>query len=102
IAIGGVFNVNVTTYLTGGAVVAAILGLALQDTLGNLFSGISLHLESSFEVGDVLHSGDYIGVVEGVTWRSTRIRGFNNQVVGLPNSVIGRERLEIFPRSNLN
>ena len=102
IAVGKIFSYDVRGLLTGGAVVAAILGLALQDTLGNLFSGIALHLENSFEVGDVLHSGEHIGVVESVTWRATRIRGFNNQLILLPNSIISRERLEIFPRNNLN
>jgi small-conductance mechanosensitive channel/CRP-like cAMP-binding protein len=88
--------------LATGTIVAAVLGLALQETLGNLFAGIALHLEGGFEVGDVLHSGDYVGVVEQVSWRATRIRGFNNQLVVLPNSVIARERLEVFPRNNLN
>lgn len=88
--------------LATGTIVAAVLGLALQETLGNLFAGIALHLEGGFEVGDVLHSGDFLGVVEQVSWRATRIRGFGNQLVVLPNSVIARERLEIFPRSNLN
>ena len=85
-----------------GTVLAAVLGLALQETLGNLFSGVALHTEGGYEVGDVLHSGDYIGVVEQVSWRATRLRGFNNQLVVLPNSVIARERLEVFPRQNLN
>jgi len=88
--------------LATGTIVAAVLGLALQETLGNLFAGIALHLEGGFEVGDVLHSGDYVGVVEQMSWRATRIRGFNNQLVVLPNSVIARERLEVFPRNNLN
>ncbi len=96
------FAFDLRTFFTSGAVLAAVIGLALQETLGNLFSGIALHLEESFQVGDVLHSGDYVGMVEGITWRATRIRGFNNQVVVLPNSVIARERLEIFPRNNLN
>src|SRR5258708_39179492 len=96
VALKHVLNYNITTSaLTGGAVLAAVIGLALQDTLGNLFSGIALHMEGAFDVGDVVHSGDYVGVVEGVTWRATRIRGFNNQVIVLPNSVIARERLEV-------
>ncbi len=90
------------TFLTGGAVVAAVLALALQDTLGNLFAGIALHMEETYEIGDVVHSGEYMGVVEGVTWRATRLRGFNNQRVVVPNSLIARERLEVFPRHNLN
>jgi small-conductance mechanosensitive channel/CRP-like cAMP-binding protein len=96
------FDYDVKTALTGGAVIAAVVGLALQDTLGNLFSGIALHMEGAFDVGDVLHSGDYVGVVESVSWRATRMRGFNNQTLVLPNSVIARERLEVFPHGNLN
>jgi small-conductance mechanosensitive channel/CRP-like cAMP-binding protein len=95
------FDYDVTTALTTGAVLAAVIGLALQDTLGNLFGGIAMHMEGSFNVGDVLHSGDYVGIVESVSWRATRMRGFNNQMIVLPNSVIARERLEVFPRSRL-
>ena len=93
---------SLTRWLAAGTVVAAILGLALQETLGNLFSGIALHLENSFVVGDVLKSGDFIGVIEGVTWRATRMRTFNNNVVILPNSLLARERLEVFPRDRVN
>ena len=84
---------NPSTFLTGSAVVAAILGLAMQDTLGNLFAGIALHLEDSFEVGDVIKSGEHMGRVETVSWRATRIRTYNNEVVLLPNSMISRDRL---------
>jgi small-conductance mechanosensitive channel/CRP-like cAMP-binding protein len=97
-----VLDFSITKWLAAGTVLAAILGLALQETLGNLFSGIALHLGDSFELGDVLKSGDSIGVVEGITWRATRIRTFNNNVVHLPNSVLARERLEVFPRDRLN
>ncbi|MEO8036438.1 MAG: mechanosensitive ion channel family protein, partial [Acidobacteriota bacterium] len=64
--------------------------------------GIALHLEDSFDIGDVLHSGDHTGVVEGVSWRSTTIRSFDNSLVILPNALISRERIEVFPRGNLN
>lgn len=97
-----ILGYTLTTLLTGGAVLAAVLGLALQETLGNLFAGIALHMEDTYEVGDVIHSGDYLGVVEAVSWRATRIRGYSNQRVIIPNSMIARERLEIFPRNNLN
>ncbi len=93
---------SITKWLAAGTVLAAILGLALQETLGNLFAGISLHLGDSFELGDVLKSGDAIGTVEGITWRATKIRTFNNNVILLPNSVLARERLDVFPRDRLN
>ncbi len=97
-----IFGSSFTSLFTAGTVVAAILGLALQETLGNLFSGIALHMEDSFAVGDVVKSGDAIGVVQGVTWRATRLRAFNNNVIILPNSIIARDRLEVFPRDHLN
>ncbi|HEX9160494.1 MAG TPA: mechanosensitive ion channel family protein, partial [Thermoanaerobaculia bacterium] len=92
---------SITKWLAAGTVIAAILGLALQETLGNLFSGIALHMEDSFMVGDVLRSGDQVGVIEGVTWRATRLRTFNNNVIILPNSLLARERLEVYPRDRV-
>jgi small-conductance mechanosensitive channel len=97
-----IFDYRVTAFLATGTVVAAVLGLALQETLGNLFAGIALHLEDSFEVGDVVRSGEFYGVVEAVRWRGTRLRTFNNSVVIVPNSMLARERVEVFPRQNLN
>jgi small-conductance mechanosensitive channel/CRP-like cAMP-binding protein len=97
-----IFNKSVTTVLTGTTVIAAVLALAAQETLGNLFAGMALHLEDSFEVGDVIKSGDYIGTVETVSWRATKIRTFNNDIAILPNSVIARDRLEVHPRGNYN
>lgn len=100
--IQNIFSVDLKTILTGGVVLGAILALALQDTLGNLFSGIALTMEDSFVVGDVVKSADHIGTVEAVTWRATRIRTFNNDIVVLPNSVLARDRFQVFPRTNLN
>jgi len=101
--VGGiVFNYPVRTWLATGGVLAVVLGLALQETLGNLFAGIALHLEDSFEVGDVVRSADHIGVVERTRWRATRIRTPNNNVVIIPNSQLARTSLEVFPRNNLN
>ena len=101
-AFSSIFHRSVTGFLATTTVVAAVLGLALQETLGNLFAGIAIHMEGGFEIGDVIHSGDYLGVVEGMSWRATRIRAFGNQVIVLPNSLLARERVEIFPRNNFN
>ncbi len=91
-----------TGFLATGSLLAVVLGFALQDTLGNLFAGLSLHLDGSFVIGDVIRSGDHIGVVEGIRWRGTRIRTFANNIVTLPNAILARDRLEIFPLGNLN
>lgn len=101
-ALSWIFGYSIRGLLATTTVVAAVVGLALQDTLGNLFAGISLHLERTYDVGDVVKSGEIIGVVEGVNWRATRLRTFANNVVILPNSLVARERIEVFPKNNLN
>jgi small-conductance mechanosensitive channel/CRP-like cAMP-binding protein len=101
-ALSSIFEYKVTAILATGTVVAAILGLALQETLGNLFSGIALHLDDTFAPGDVIRSGETFGIVEAVRWRGTRLRTFNNNLLIIPNSMLARERLEVFPRRNLN
>lgn len=101
-AISSIFDYRVTAFLATGTVLAAVLGLALQETLGNLVAGIALHLEDSFQLGDVIRTGDTVGIVEAVRWRGTRIRTFNNDIVIVPNSMLARERLEVHPRGNFN
>jgi small-conductance mechanosensitive channel len=79
-----------------------IIGLALQDTLGNLFAGISLQADKPFQVGDVITVGQWTGVVESITWRGIKIRTFTNHIVLISNSSAGKESIEVCPRENLN
>lgn len=88
--------------LSGSALLGIILGLALQDTLGNLFAGISLHADKPFQVGDVITVGKWTGVVDGITWRAVKIRTFQNHIVLVSNSSIGKESIEVCPRDNAN
>ena len=87
---------------TTSAIFGVIIGLALQDTLGNFFAGISLHADRPFQVGDVIVVGGYTGVVEGITWRAIKIRTFTNHIVLVANSNAAREPMEVMPRDNLN
>jgi CRP-like cAMP-binding protein len=79
-----------------------IIGLALQDTLGNFFAGLSLHLEQPFHILDAIKIGEVVGRVEAVTWRTTTLRTNNNSAVIFPNSKIARESLEIYSFNALN
>jgi small-conductance mechanosensitive channel len=88
--------------LSGSAVLGVILGLALQDTLGNLFSGISLHADKPFQVGDVITVGKHTGVVMASTWRAVKIKTFSNHVVLVSNSVIAKESIEVCPQNGSN
>jgi small-conductance mechanosensitive channel/CRP-like cAMP-binding protein len=98
-----VYNeINLGGLITTSAIFGVIIGLALQDTLGNFFAGISLHADRPFQVGDVISVGQHVGVVEGITWRAIKIRTFQNRVVLISNSNAAREAIEVAPRDNLN
>jgi len=97
-------EVNLGALFTTSAIFGVIIGLALQDTLGNFFAGISLHADRPFQVGDVIVVGPqrHTGVVEGITWRAVKIRTFQNHIVLVSNSMAAKESIEVCPRENLN
>lgn len=96
-------SVDLGAVLTTSAIFGVILGLALQDTLGNLFAGISLQADKPFAVGDVIAVPTKgTGVVEGINWRGVKIRTFSNHVLLMSNSQLSKEAIEVCPRDNLN
>ena len=97
-------DVNLGALFTTSAIFGVILGLALQDTLGNFFAGISLQADRPFQVGDVITVGAqrHTGVVEEISWRAIKIRTFTNHVVLIANSNAAKEPIEVCPRENLN
>ena len=88
--------------LATSTVVSVIIGLALQDTLGNFFAGLSIHIEQPFYILDAIKIRDMIGRVEAVSWRTTTIRTNDNTTVIFPNSTVAREALEVYRFNNLN
>lgn len=95
-------EISFSALLPGSALLGVILGLALQDTLGNLFSGISLHADKPFQVGDVITVGKFTGVVTSITWRAVKIKTFSNHIVLVSNSSIAKESIEVCPRDGQN
>jgi len=96
-------NVQLAPLFTGSAILGIVVGLALQDTLGNLFSGIALQADQPFQVGDVISlTGRGTGVVESVSWRGVKIRTFQNKLLVISNAVLGKETIEVASKGNLN
>ena len=97
-------KVNLGALFTTSAIFGVILGLALQDTLGNFFAGISMQADRPFQVGDVITVGAlrHKGIVEEITWRAIKIRTFANHVILINNNTAAREPIEVCPRGNLN
>jgi small-conductance mechanosensitive channel/CRP-like cAMP-binding protein len=87
------FKLELTPFLATSAVVGAVVGLALQDTLGNLFAGIALHTESPFRVGDWVRVADRDGRIEQVSWRAMRLRTWDGDTLTIPNGEVARHAM---------
>ena len=89
-----VFNAPVGTLIATSGVFAIILGLALQSTLADVFSGIALNLSKPYGIGDWLSLGSGIeGKVVETNWRATHLLNGANDLVIVPNSDLAKARL---------
>ena len=79
--------------LTTGAVVTAVIGLSLQETLGNLVAGLSIQVQRPFEVGDWVSFDSekkHIGRVVEINWRATRVHTLDDVEVIVPNGLLAK------------
>ena len=81
-------GINLNGLIAGLGISGVIITLAAQDTAKNLFGGLVIFLDKPFTVGDWIEMSPFEGTVEDITFRSTRIRTFENSVVNIPNSII--------------
>ncbi len=88
------FVVPIRGLLATSGVIAIVLGLALQSTLADVFSGIAVGIERPYRAGDLLRvEGGVEGHVLQVNWRSTQIATGDNDIAVVPNSIIAKSRL---------
>jgi small-conductance mechanosensitive channel/CRP-like cAMP-binding protein len=89
-----VFNAPVGTLIATSGAVAIILGLALQSTLSDVFSGIALNLARPYRIGDSLELSNGIeGKVVETNWRATHLLTGTNDLLIVPNSDLAKARL---------
>ncbi len=80
--------------LATSGIAAIVLGLALQSTLADVFSGIAVGVEQPFHVGDRIKLGDHIeGRVVEVNWRSIRLQTDEDDVAIVPNSAVAKAEI---------
>jgi small-conductance mechanosensitive channel len=81
----------ISAVLATSGVLAIVLGLALQNTLADVFSGLAINIEHPFRAGDwITLNGDVEGEVMEINWRATRLRSGANDLIMIPNSVIAK------------
>ena len=83
-----ILQINLNGLVAGIGIGGIIVTLAAQDTAKNIFGGVVLFIDKPFNVGSWIQTPNYEGTVEDMTFRTTRIRNFENSVVNIPNSTI--------------
>src|SRR5260221_222180 len=81
-------GVNITALLAGLGVGGVAVALALQNVLGDLFASLSIALDKPFVVGDSLNIDTYVGSVEHIGIKSTRLRSETGEQIILSNADI--------------
>ena len=87
-------NIDVTSLLTGLGLGGLAFALAAKDLLGNFFGSLTVLLDRPFQIGDWVVIGDVEGSVEGVGFRSTKVRTFYNSLITVPNSFLTNTKID--------
>ncbi|GAB3039142.1 mechanosensitive ion channel family protein [Natronobiforma cellulositropha] len=78
---------NFLVSMAGIAAAAALaIGLATQNVISNVVSGVFIYTDKPFRIGDWIEWDDYSGTVEDISLRVTRVRTFDNELLTVPNS----------------
>lgn len=86
-----VFGFNISTFVAGLGLGGLAFALAAQDAISNLFGGIIILTEKPFTTDDWIITPSVEGTVEDITFRSTRVRTFDQGLVTVPNATLSNE-----------
>jgi len=95
------WGVEIGPLLASLGIAGIAIAFALQTSLGNLFGSVSLILDKTFKVGDViqLESGE-IGQIVGVGLRSTKLKTFDNELLIIPNGQLSNSKIKNLAKPN--
>ncbi len=91
-------GVSLSGIVTTSAVISAVIGFALQDTLGNIMAGMALQFEKTINVGDWIKVDQHTGRVTEIRWRYTAIETRNWDTVIISNSAMMKAQVTILGR----
>jgi len=87
------YEVKIPGLLAGSGIAAIIIGLALQDLLGNIIAGFAIHFEQPFKAGDWLQVNERRAQVMEINWRATRLRTPDSVYLDIPNRELVRQTI---------
>jgi small-conductance mechanosensitive channel len=91
-------GINVTTLIAGLGIGGIAVALAVQNVLGDLFASLSIVIDKPFVVGDFIIVDTYMGTVEHVGLKTTRIRSLDGEQIVFSNSDLLKTRLRNYKR----
>ncbi|NBX76537.1 MAG: hypothetical protein EBQ92_08275 [Proteobacteria bacterium] len=98
-----VFGFRLAPVLATSALFSIVVGLALQETLGNLFSGIALQIDKPYTLGDWIEvqtgTQKLIGHVHEVTWRATILTSLTEEWITIPNRIVAQSQVLNFSKT---
>ena len=91
-------GVDLAGVVATSAVITAVIGFSLQDTLGNVMGGMALQMERTISVGDWIRIDQNEGRVKEIRWRQTSIETRNWDTIVIPNSVLMKGQVTLLGR----
>jgi small-conductance mechanosensitive channel len=91
-------GVNITALIAGLGIGGVAVALALQNVLGDLFASLSIALDRPFVVGDFLAIDTFLGAVENIGIKSTRLRSLDGEQIIITNGDLLKSRVRNFGR----
>jgi small-conductance mechanosensitive channel len=89
-------GVQITTLLASLGVGGVAVALALQNILGDLFASLAIALDKPFVIGDFIIVGEYMGTIERIGLKTTRIRSLSGEQIVFSNSDLLNSRVRNF------
>ncbi|GFE80333.1 hypothetical protein GCM10011487_23330 [Steroidobacter agaridevorans] len=93
-------GIDITALIAGLGIGGIAVALAVQNVLGDLFASLSITLDRPFVVGDFLILGDFLGSVEYIGIKSTRLRSLSGEQIIISNSDLLSSRVRNYGRMN--
>lgn len=93
-------GIDITALIAGLGIGGIAVALAVQNVLGDLFASLSITLDRPFVVGDFLIVGDFLGSVEYIGIKSTRLRSLSGEQIIISNSDLLGSRVRNYGRMN--
>lgn len=89
-------GVSVASLIAGLGIGGLVLALAAQKTVENVFGAVSIGIDQPMREGDFVRVYDFVGTVEQIGLRSTRIRTLDRTIITVPNGELANQRIESF------